>query len=366
MKFIKSFQTAIIFTITSVLLGFGIGYWFAGTLSGALSAGLTTGILGVLEASMSLDNSIVDAGILRTMQPRWQKRYLTWGMLVSVVGMRLLFPILIVSAVAQIMPWSTLILAIQHPEQYSDILKHSHSLITAFGGAFLLLIGLDYFTDRDKQTHWIHPLEHNLQRLGTVKNVSVFITVIVLILTSELVPSNESKQFLISGALGVVAYILVKKGLGNIIHKDDSLEKDNILEKNSQLKVNQTVKNVGLMSFIYIEAIDASFSFDGVIGAFALSTNIFIIAIGLGIGAIFVRSLTMLMVEQNIIAEFEYLENGAYFAILALAISMFVQLVTPVPDVLIGCMGAIFIGAAFLASLKHNQNKKISETCKNY
>ena len=73
----------------------------------------------------------------------------------------------------------------------------------------------------------------------------------------------------------------------------------------------------GIIGLIYLEILDASFSFDGVIGAFALSSDIFIIMIGLGIGAMFVRSLTLYLVEKKTLAEFIYLEHGAHYAIFA-------------------------------------------------
>ena len=101
--------------------------------------------------------------------------------------------------------------------------------------------------------------------------------------------------------------------------------------------------------------LDASFSFDGVIGAFALSNNLFVIAIGLGIGAMFVRSLTLLLVERGTLTEYRYLEHGAFWAILSLAAIMFLETVRHVPEGVTGLIGAAFLGVAFWSSLRHNR-----------
>jgi hypothetical protein len=111
----------------------------------------------------------------------------------------------------------------------------------------------------------------------------------------------------------------------------------------------------GAASFLYLEVLDASFSFDGVIGAFALSNNLFVIAIGLGVGAMFVRSLTILLVEQETLPSYRYLEHGAFYAIIALAVIMFLNAVIHISEVLTGLIGGGFIVAAFLDSIRYNR-----------
>lgn len=107
----------------------------------------------------------------------------------------------------------------------------------------------------------------------------------------------------------------------------------------------------GIMGFLYLEILDASFSFDGVIGAFAMSENIFIIMIGLGIGAMFVRSLTLFMVHKKTLESFIYLEHGAHYAILALAIIMFINIFHEISEAVTGTIGFGFILVAFLSSI---------------
>jgi uncharacterized protein len=113
----------------------------------------------------------------------------------------------------------------------------------------------------------------------------------------------------------------------------------------------------GLGAFIYLEVLDASFSFDGVIGAFALTQNLFIIAIGLGIGAMYVRSMTIMLVEKGTLTEYRYLEHGAFYAILILAVIMYVQTLYHIPEVITGLGGATLIGISLWSSIRHNRKE---------
>jgi hypothetical protein len=110
----------------------------------------------------------------------------------------------------------------------------------------------------------------------------------------------------------------------------------------------------GIMGLLYLEVLDASFSFDGVIGAFALSNDIFIIMIGLGIGAMFVRSLTIYFVEKKTLTEFKYLEHGANYAIVTLAFVMFYKIFGDISEVIVGTIGVLFIGLSAWHSIKDN------------
>ena len=113
----------------------------------------------------------------------------------------------------------------------------------------------------------------------------------------------------------------------------------------------------GLGAFLYLEVLDASFSFDGVIGAFALTTNILLIAIGLGIGAMYVRSMTIMLVERGALAEFCYLEHGAFYSIFALSIIMFLQPIMHVHELITGGIGMVLIALSFYASITHNKRE---------
>ena len=114
----------------------------------------------------------------------------------------------------------------------------------------------------------------------------------------------------------------------------------------------------GFAGFLYLETLDASFSFDGVIGAFAMSDNVFIIMIGLGIGAFFVRSLTLYMLYHGVLNEFRFLEHGAHYAILALSVIMFINLFSEVGELVTGTLSFLLILAAFLHSVFLNKKEK--------
>jgi hypothetical protein len=98
--------------------------------------------------------------------------------------------------------------------------------------------------------------------------------------------------------------------------------------------------------------LDASFSFDGVIGAFAISQDIFIIFVGLGIGAMFVRSFTLLFVEKQTLKVFPLIDHGAHYAIGFLGLAMFVSLFVHVPEVLTGSVGAVLLILSALSCYK--------------
>nr|MDT0664980.1 DUF475 domain-containing protein [Micromonospora sp. DSM 115978] len=107
--------------------------------------------------------------------------------------------------------------------------------------------------------------------------------------------------------------------------------------------------------FLYLEVLDASFSFDGVVGAFAISQNIFIIAAGLGIGALYIRSITVYLVRKGTLSEYIYLEHGAHYAIGALAVILAVSIRYEVPEIITGLIGVGFILVALLSSIRHRR-----------
>jgi len=159
----------------------------------------------------------------------------------------------------------------------------------------------------------------------------------VLTGVSRLLPEAEITAFLTAGMFGLVTFVVV----------DGISTGMDVKGQGAVLAVRS-----GTASFLYLELVDASFSFDGVVGAFALSNNLLVIALGLGIGAMFVRSLTLLLVDKGTLAEYRYLEHGAFWAILALAALMLIGSVTPIPQMVTGLIGAVLIGLSFLSSVK--------------
>ncbi len=336
-------------SILSSFLGFGmaagIGYYYTGNVGGALSALFLAAVLSVLEVSLSFDNAVVNAIVLKKMTPLWQHRFLTWGMLIAVFGMRLVFPLILVGVVAHINPWDALVLAATRPDDYAQIMMSAHVSIAAYGGAFLMLVALKYFFEEEKEVFWVNAIEKPISSLGRMDAVEIAFTLIFLYIFSRFQVEGDKLTFLVSGIWGIVTYVAVD-GVGAFLQTPEDGEKAIDLNKAS----------MGM--FLYLEVLDASFSFDGVVGAFAVTNNLFIIMIGLGIGAMFVRSLTIMLVEKGTLNEFRYLEHGAFYAIGALAMIMFAGTVKHIPEVFTGLIGAALIGAAIWSSVRYNNKHK--------
>jgi uncharacterized protein len=324
----KKLQTYFFWPTVVALIGIGL----TGFISG-LEALFLVIILSILEVTLSFDNAVVNAKVLKNMAPLWQKRFLTWGMLVAVLGTRLVLPILIVSLVAFTNPWTILNLALFDIKTYANLLDSAHYSIGAFGGLFLLMVSLKYFFDSTKEIHWLHGIEKRLASWGVIQAVEVFVALIVLLGVSYATGTHQA-TVLIAGIAGVLTFIAM-----------ESLT--TLLDHGSELGVKS-----GLSLFLYLNVLDAAFSLDGVIGAFALSSNLLVIMVGLGIGAYFVRAMTMYMVEYDTLSELRYLEHGAHWAIAGLALCMLVSLIVHVPEVVTGLIGLVFVGASIWASKK--------------
>src|SRR5689334_15018592 len=138
---LRHFTGAIAFSLVAMVIGYAIG---------GLPAAATVGFLVVLETSLSFDNAVVNAGILRGWDEQWRRRFLTWGMLVAVFGMRLVFPVLIVALAAGVGPLAAVDLALNRPDDYAQVLTGAHHQIAAFGGAFLMMVFLKFFVAEHK------------------------------------------------------------------------------------------------------------------------------------------------------------------------------------------------------------------------
>lgn len=334
----KYFTGSFIITIIGLILSFFVGHYYGGTTAAGLEALFIAAVLAVLETSLSFDNAIVNATVLKDMTPVWRHRFLTWGMLIAVFGMRLVFPLAIVSFVGAVNPWEALVMAATRPDQYAQLMLSAHLEVAAFGGAFLLMVALNYFYDAEKVEHWIGLIEKPLVFLGRVEAIEIALALVTLVTVSKLMPqAAESHAFLVAGIAGLITYVVVD-GVGAFMEASE--------------ETMNNVHRASAASFLYLEVLDASFSFDGVVGAFAITHNLFIIMIGLSIGAFFVRSLTIMFVEKEALTQFAYLEHGAFYAIGVLAIVMLLSPFVHIPEWVTGLSGAAIIVAAFLYSLK--------------
>jgi hypothetical protein len=267
-------------------------------------------------------------------------------MLIAVFGMRMVFPLLIVSIIAGVNMWEAFNIAAFTPEKYTEIMLSAHVSVAAFGGAFLAMVFLKYFIDEEKDVYWISIIEKPLARLGKIEAVQIGLVLIAMYFVSGNIEAAEQLSFWVSGVMGLVTYIAVD-GFGAVMSTEETQHDGTVMAAKS-----------GLASFMYLEVLDASFSFDGVIGAFALTNNFFIIAIGLGIGAMFVRSLTIMLVEKGTLEQFKYLESAAFWAIGALAAIMFLGAFMHISEIVTGLISVSFIAAGVIHSVIENRNEK--------
>lgn len=333
---------SLIFTVITMILGFGYGMYLFGNITQAFGIVFIMGVLGVLEVSLSFDNAIVNAKTLEKMTPEWQHRFITWGMIIAVFGMRIVFPVLIVAIVSGLSMIDATMLAVNDHVKYSEILQSSHALIAGFGGAFLFLVAFEFFFDAEKDVHWIHMIESKLVKLGARQSVGIVLTVGLLYTFYTYLPEGEALKFFMAGIAGIVTHEIVKL-IGDLMNSEDEDENN----------ATVVVAKNGLASFLYLEVLDASFSFDGVLGALVISTDIFIIAGGLAIGAMAVRSLTIQLVETKVLNEYKYLEHSAFYAILILASIMFASTMIHIPELITGLLSVSFIVAGYISSIRN-------------
>ena len=337
----------LIVTAVGLVLSGWLGWATEHSLEGVLEFLLIGTVLAALEISLSFDNAIVNANKLHEMTPVWRRRFLTWGILIAVFGMRIVFPLAIVAIFAWINPFEAMVLALADPDEYSRILSGAHTSIAAFGGTFLMMVALTFFIDEDKSIDWIETLECRLRKCGSVRGFEIAFVLIIVATVSYGLPDHQQKSFLFSAIMGLLVFTMVD-GLGQYLDQPAG-------------KLGKMGAQGGLGAFLYLEVLDASFSFDGVIGAFALTDNILLIAIGLGIGAMYVRSMTIMLVEKGTLRQFRYLEHGAFYSIFALALIMFTRSLVHIPEVITGFTGVALIGFALFASVRHNRREAQNE-----
>ncbi|WP_030379583.1 MULTISPECIES: DUF475 domain-containing protein [unclassified Streptomyces] len=354
------------------------GWSFAITALGLVAAVFYNGwtglgivaILAILEISLSFDNAVVNAGVLKKMNAFWQKIFLTVGVLIAVFGMRLIFPVVIVAITAKLNPWDAVDLAFSDKDRYQQLVTDAHPAIAAFGGMFLLMIFLDFiFEDRDIK--WLAWLERPLAKLGKVDMLSVCISLICLLIASMTVAAHahqhggihadKGQTVLLSGIAGLITYMIVG-GLSGYF--EDRLEEEEEREQEAEEEAERSGKKksavllagqAAFFMFLYLEVLDASFSFDGVIGAFAITNDIVMMALGLGIGAMYVRSLTVYLVRQGTLDDYVYLEHGAHYAIGALAVILIVTIQYEINEVITGLVGVVLIAWSFWSSVRRNR-----------
>ncbi|TFW28078.1 DUF475 domain-containing protein [Massilia arenosa] len=333
------------FIVTFVLLAVAAwwGYEQRG-VPGLLSGLWIAAVLGVMEVSLSFDNAVVNAAVLKDWSPFWQRLFLTVGILVAVFGMRLLFPLLIVAVATGLGLGDVWTMALNTPEEYARHLGATHAEVAAFGGAFLLLVFLNFLFDEEKEHHWLGWIEMKLGHWGS-EGLAVLLTLCAVFATMSIMPPERKLSVLIAGVVGVAIYVGVAWLSG-------------LLEEEEHDPALATMMKGSIGGFVYLEVLDASFSFDGVIGAFAITNDVVLIMLGLAIGAMFVRSLTVFLVHKGTLDEFVYLEHGAHYAIGILALIMFLSVEYEIPEWFTGLSGVAFILVSLWSSVRYRKRQE--------
>lgn len=334
------------FIVTAVCMALA-GWWGYdhGGVAGMITALGVTAILSVMEVSLSFDNAVVNASVLKGWDEFWLKLFLGLGMIIAVFGMRLVFPLVIVAVAADLGMMEVWNLALSNPKEFSGHLTEHHAEVAAFGGMFLLLVFLNFMLDDEKEVHWLGNIERKIGSLGKVSSISVLVALGALMYSTSWIAEGQKMIVLIAGLWGILVYIGVDM-ISSLLEKSESDDSSN---------VGDMVKRGGIGGFLYLEVLDASFSFDGVIGAFAITSDVVIIMLGLAIGAMFVRSMTVYLVRQGTLDEFVYLEHGAHYAIGILAVIMLVSMHMHVPELITGGVGLAFILASLWSSIQHKK-----------
>lgn len=333
-------------------------FWFSGLLTialgvivamyGSLADLWLYAILVVLEVTFSFDNAVINSKVLSRMSPRWQTIFLTVGIFIAVFVVRFALPIIIVMLAGNTSFMNVIDMSLNHPDEYSHTLHEAAPVINAFGGAFLLMIGISYFMDRKKDIHWLMWIEERLATAGRWHFLKIAVMLLLTALLYLTVNDAHKTTVLIASLAGIILHIGLEQ-LGAFF------------EKRQVARTTHLVGWAAFASFLYLEVLDASFSFDGVIGAFAITSSVLLIIAGLGAGAIWVRSLTIYLLRSGTLGKYRYLEHGAHWAILSLGTVMILKLygIEP-PEWLIGSLGIVFISTAVITSIiekRHATNR---------
>ncbi len=299
--------------------------------------------LALIEVTFSFENAVINSQVLSEMNRFWQVMFLTVGIIIAVFVVRLFLPILIVAITAGHPLHSVVNSALNDPDTYAQELEAAYPIIAAFGGVFLLMIGLRFFGEK-KDVVWLNTIEGPLAEFNQPWWISITgAGAAILVIYTVLAPGNA--KIALAGIAGAITFLLIKILSEFLVKRSDGGGK---FKKGSH--------SHGLIQFLYLELLDATFSFDGVIGAFAITKSVLLIAAGLGIGAVWVRSITVQLLRQKTLTQYRYLIHGAHYAILALSLLLLLSIKHEVPQAVTGLLGILIIGLAFESSRRHNLN----------
>ena len=330
----------------SRLFGFAHAVAVAALIGGYVINGVqglvVVALLGVLEIAVSFDNAIVNATVLARMDRFWQRMFMTVGVLIAAIGMRLLLPLIIVAIGAHLSPWRAVDLAYENPDRYHSLLLTAQPGIAAFGGIFLLMIAIAFFRE-EREVHWWPAVEKRLPALLGRSGVPVALALAFTAVAGITVPSDDRPRVILGCLVGLVCYLGIHMISEQVADRADA---------DGASRPRSTVQGrSAFLLFVYLELLDATFSMDSVMGGFSVTVDIALITLGLAIGAAYIRSLTVYVVRKGTLDEYRYLEHGAYYSIALLAVLLLWEVWRDVPDWITACTGALVITAAWLTSV---------------
>lgn len=302
----------------------------------------------VIEITFSFDNAVINSHVLTHLSNFWRTMFLTIGVAVAVFGARLILPLVMVSVAAGQSLGAVFNMAINNPELYSKELHEAYPVIAAFGGVFLLMIALRFFGEK-RSVYWLDTVEAPLGEFNQPWWV-VIAGALGAVSTVYFLLSPGSESLAIAAILGAMTFITIKFISERLVRAGQEGRK----EKNYILH-----GKAAFMQFVYLELFDASFSFDGVVAAFAITKKVLLIASGLGIGALYVRAMTVHLLRRGSLEKYRYLIHGAHYAIGTLALVLLLSIRFKIPEMVTGFLGLIFIGTAIYNSITYNRNHRL-------
>jgi len=340
----------------SRIFGFAHTVAIAALIGGFIVGGtqglIVVALLGVLEIAVSFDNAIVNATVLARMNRYWQRMFMTVGVLIAAVGMRLVLPLAIVAVGAHLTPWSAVNLAYSDPNRYHSLLMTAQPGIAAFGGLFLLMIALAFFRE-EREVHWWPAMEKRLPALLGRRGVPILIALLFTVIAGGTVPAQDHTRVIAGCLIGLVCYLAVHSLAGHVADRADA---------DGAPRPRTTVEGrSAFLLFVYLELLDATFSMDSVMGGFSVTLDIALITLGLAIGAGYIRALTVYVVRRGTLDEYRYLEHGAYYSIALLSVLLLWEVWRDIPDWVTAVAGGVVILLAFVTSVWVKRQERAEE-----
>jgi len=257
----------------------------------------------MFEIICSIDNAIINAEVLGTMQPKYRRWFLLWGILFAVFLVRGLLPLLLVwFSTPELTPWEAFTAMFSDNPEVKEAIETSSPILLIGGGTFLIFL---FF-------HWLflEEKEYGLrgERYFFSKGVWFYAVVSILLMAIVWFAIERNAMMAFGAVVGSTAFFIVHGFRQNAELQEQKLMGGDMSD---------------ISKILYLEVIDATFSIDGVLGAFAFTMSVPLILVGNALGAIAVRQITVGNIDR--IKKYRFLKNGAMYSILCLGIIMLVD-----------------------------------------